>query len=157
MHLFTEHKDIRTELLNINFVFSTLDAKISQWSYLYSRLPYLLYYSMCIVEHIGSSIIPTNPEYLDDVSRRVDAAVVLWSKTIWSRYYAKPLEKFVNETSRRLVAHCASMHCRNPTKRDLQRMARSGALPNESATDVAARLARFEELVAVERETFSKR
>ena len=107
MHLFTEHEDIRTELLNINFVFSTPDAKISQWSYLYSRLPYLLYYSMCIVEHIGSSIIPTNPEYLDDVSRKVDAAVVLWSKTIWSRYYAEPLKQFVNGTSRGLVAHCA--------------------------------------------------
>ena len=44
LHLFTGHDAIRTEPLNINFIFSDLDSMVTQWSYLYSRLPYLLSY-----------------------------------------------------------------------------------------------------------------
>ncbi len=157
MHLFTEHKDILTERLNINFFFSTWEAKLTQWAFLYTRLPYLLVYCMCIVEYIGKDIGTTTPEYLEDVSRRVGALVVLWSQGIPKRYYAEPLEKFVKETSRRLLHHCETMKCRDPTKRDLRRMAYSGALPGESATDVAARLARFAELAAMGREAFPKK
>jgi hypothetical protein len=49
MHLFTSHDAIRTEPLNINFIFSGIDAKLTQWSYFYSRLPYLLVYLHRIV------------------------------------------------------------------------------------------------------------
>jgi len=52
--------------LNITFVFSTYEAKLSQWSYLYTRLPYLLLYTLSLVEHIASGILPTNPDYLED-------------------------------------------------------------------------------------------
>lgn len=91
MHLFTEHKDLRTEPLNINFVFSSFDAKLTQWAYLYTRLPYLLVYTMCVVEHIAKGIVPTNPEYLNDVSRRVAALVMLWAQNFPAGYHAEPL------------------------------------------------------------------
>jgi len=45
IHLFTEQRSIHTEPLNINFVFSDFDAKLTQWNYLYSRLPYILSYA----------------------------------------------------------------------------------------------------------------
>jgi hypothetical protein len=157
MHLFTEHKDLRTEPLNINFVFSNFDAKLTQWAYLYTRLPYLLVYTMCIVEHIAKGIVPTNPEYLDDVSRRVAALVMLWAQDFPSGYHAEPLNRFIVETWRRLLTHCATMNCRNPTKRDLRHMAYSGALPGETATDVATRHARFAELAAMKRRPSSRR
>lgn len=157
MHLFTEHMAILTERLNINFIFSTFEAKHTQWAFLYTRLPYIMSYCMCIVEYLGKEIVPTNPEYLDDVSRRVGALVMLWSQDISSGYLADPLKNFILETSRRLLTHCVTLNSRTPTKRDLRRMAYSGALPGESETDVAARLARFRELAAMEREIFGKR
>jgi hypothetical protein len=81
-HLFTQHEAIRTKSLNINFIFSDWDAKVTQWTFLYSRLPYLLVYLWRVVEHIGESIAPTHPEYLADMSRRIAALVILWEATI---------------------------------------------------------------------------
>jgi TRAP-type C4-dicarboxylate transport system permease large subunit len=43
-HLFTSHKAIKTEPMNINFIFSGPDQHVAQWAYLYARLPYLLSY-----------------------------------------------------------------------------------------------------------------
>ncbi len=63
IHLFTEHKAIQTELMNINFIFSGYDAKLTQWRYLYGRLPYILIYAWRVIEHIGASIRPTHPDY----------------------------------------------------------------------------------------------
>lgn len=40
----TRNKINRTEVQNINFVFSTPEAVNAQWEYLYSRLPLLLLY-----------------------------------------------------------------------------------------------------------------
>ena len=57
-HLFTDRAAILTELSNINFIFSTEKEKGTQWSYLYSRLPYLLIYIHCLVEHVYTSIVP---------------------------------------------------------------------------------------------------
>jgi hypothetical protein len=101
--------------------------------------------------------VPTNPEYLNDVSRRVAALVMLWAQNFPAGYHAEPLSRFIVETWRRLLTHCAAMNCRNPTKRDLRRMAYSGALPGELATDVATRHARFTELAAMEREAHKGR
>jgi hypothetical protein len=39
MHLFTHHEAIRTEPMNINFIFSNWDSRRTQWSFIYSRLP----------------------------------------------------------------------------------------------------------------------
>ena len=80
--LFTSHEAIRTEPLNINFIFSGMDAKLTQWSYFYGRLPYLLAYMHRIVEHVCATIAPTDPIYLHDMDRRISALVLLWWKTV---------------------------------------------------------------------------
>lgn len=48
----TRNKNNMTEIQNINFVFSTEESIMSQWDYLYRRLPYLLLYLNEILEAI---------------------------------------------------------------------------------------------------------
>src|SRR5579883_382709 len=65
LHLFTGHHAIRTENLNVNFIFSKSEARESQWRFLYSRMPYLLFYIRRLVEHVFTIIDPTtDPAYL---------------------------------------------------------------------------------------------
>jgi hypothetical protein len=142
MHLFTEHKAIRTEALNVNFIFSGYDAKLSQWDYLYSRLPYVLVYIWRVVEHISETIRPTYPDYLIDMTRRIAAFVSLCPCQI--EYLAEPLIKFYSTQYDWLLDHCREEGFRPPKKRDLERMALTGALPGESKASVEARLGLFE-------------
>ncbi|OBU16387.1 hypothetical protein AYY19_04310 [Photobacterium aquimaris] len=72
-HLFTEHKAIKTELLNINFVFSGSNQIYTQQCYLYTRLPYILYYSYFLFEYIASKVSPSTPEYISNINRRIVA------------------------------------------------------------------------------------
>ena len=146
IHLFTEHKAIKTESLNINFIFSDWEAKHSQWEYLYSRLPYILVYMWRVIEHIGDSVCPTHPEYAFDMERRVAAFVTLSAGI--SAHVTEPLNKFYNYQHKWLSNHCEGLGFRSPKKRDLERMALTGALPREDEASVAARLVLFHALAA---------
>ena len=73
MHLFTGHKAIQTEPLNINFIFTDWPSMLTQWSYIYTRLPYLLVYIHRIVEHVCAGIKPTDPAYISDMERNFSA------------------------------------------------------------------------------------
>ena len=48
----TRNKNNKSEIQNINFVFSTKDSIMSQWDYLYRRLPFLLLYLNEVLEVI---------------------------------------------------------------------------------------------------------
>jgi hypothetical protein len=139
MHLFTNHDAIRTEPLNINFVFSDIDAKLTQWSYFYSRLPYVLVYMHRIVEYVFATIMPTDPIYLQDMDRRISALVLLWWDTIEPPYTEPHLEKFVLTTRDWLVEHCRSAGYRPPNRVDLEKMADTGAYPDEPQAKIAER------------------
>jgi hypothetical protein len=143
MHLFTHHKAIRTEPLNINFIFSNPDSMLTQWSYLYSRLPYLLVYIHRIVEHVCASIAPTHPAYLWDMDRRISALVLLWWNTVEPLYAEPRLENFVLKTKEWLVQHCRDAGYHPPRRRDLAKMANTGAYPNEPQTKLAERNRQF--------------
>lgn len=144
IHLFTEHKAIRTEPMNVNFIFSNWEAKLTQWSYLYSRLPYLLAYVHRLVEHVAATIMPTDPAYLHDMDRRISASILLWKEEIEPRYAHERLRLFVDETQGQLFAHCTEAAYRRPNKSDLERMAETGAYPGESEASVARRIAEFD-------------
>lgn len=156
IHLFTEHKAIRTEKLNINFIFSDWGAKLTQWSFLYSRLPYLLVYMLLIIEFIGNELFPTDPEYLGHSKRQVSALVALWRKELTPEYLTPQLEKFASRTAQDLFSHCKEYGFRKPTQRDLIRMAASGAFPGESAVDVKARFNAFASAADLNKEEFRK-
>lgn len=153
MHLFTEHKAIRTEQLNINFIFSGWDQKISQWSYLYSRIPYLLFYTLQIVEYIVMSIAPTTQEYLDETQRRISASIVLWWKYIDENYKCPQLEIFVQATESWLNEHCQISGYAIPTEKDLWRMSKIGAYPKEKVLSVKKRNMRYKIHAAMNRMT----
>jgi len=139
MHLFTQHKAIQTEKLNINFIFSGWDQKLTQWSYLYSRLPYLLFYTHQVVEHILETIIHTTRDYVDDMKRRISALTILWWESLDELYTCDQLMNFVNETESWLNDHCTSAGFRIPNSKDLLRMYRTGAFPKESRLSVKKR------------------
>lgn len=140
MHLFTGHDAIRTEPLNINFIFSGWDQKLTQWAYLYSRLPYLLFYIYQIVEYVvATNIAPTSQEYLDDMQRRISALILLWWGNFDEHYVSPPLEVFAQETQKWLNEHCENSGFRTPTKKDLLRMSKTGAYPSELALEVKKR------------------
>jgi hypothetical protein len=142
-HLFTGHKSIKTERMNINFIFSNWDGKLTQWSYIYSRLPYLLVYMHSIVEHVCEGIAPTPPAYLNDMKRRISAQVLLWWETVEASYIEPHLEKFAERTRDWLYRHCNEAGFSLPTKADLIRMGAEGAFPGETRTSVAKRLDQF--------------
>jgi hypothetical protein len=143
MHLFTGHKSIKTQRMNINFIFSNWDSKLTQWSYIYSRLPYLLVYMHSIVEHVCQGIAPTSPAYLDDMKRRISAQVLLWWETVEDPYIEPHLETFVERTREWLYRHCDEAGFSRPTKADLVRMGADGAFPGETKASVAKRLDQF--------------
>ncbi|MDD5308619.1 MAG: hypothetical protein PHU25_14975 [Deltaproteobacteria bacterium] len=144
LHLFTSNKNIETEKLNLNFIFSGPDAWHTQRSYIYSRLPYVLCYARLLVEAVFSTIDNgTDPVYLDDIERRISAATMLWSETIVDPYRCSQLDAHVQETWSRLMRDCQSAGFRTPTRSDLLRMSASGAWPGELWIDVKRRLLRY--------------
>jgi hypothetical protein len=144
MHLFTSHKAIVTEPMNINFIFSNRESKETQWSFLYTRLPYVLSYAYRIVETVCASISPTLPDYLEELERRIGAHVLMWGATLDEHYGSGPLLIFVLKHRERLFAHCKAHGYREPEFHDLVRMSQTGAFPGESHWSVWWRMRRFQ-------------
>lgn len=142
VHLFTDHKAIRTESLNINFVFSDWEDKVSQWHFLYGRLPYLLSYARSLVEHVYLSFEQTDPGYLSDIGCRLSAGTLMWGGALSEKYQNPMIQKFVDATLTGLLADCERNGYRQPTADDLARMFKSGAWPGESWLRVWMRHAR---------------
>jgi len=139
MHLFTEHKAIKTEKLNVNFIFSDWNSKLSQWSYLYSRLPYLLYYFHVIIECIFSEVAQTPSAYILDMQRRIISSVCLWWKDVDENYQSDELVKFYTISKIWLDRHCIKNGFKEPNEEELIKMANSGAFPNEDEGSVKKR------------------
>ena len=153
IHLFTNHKVIQTEKLNINFIFSNSYSLITQWHYLYSHLPYILFYTYLVTERIIANIAPTLQEYLDDIQRKISALIILWWESFDSNYKCELLENFVNETEIWLNDHCKSAGYRMPDKKDLLRMSETGAFPEEKFWSVKMRNLKFKVQAASNRRT----
>ena len=143
MHLFTEHPSIRTDNLNINFIFSGWDQKYTQWEYLYSRLPYLLFYLHRLIEYIIADIAPTSQEYLDDINRRVASLIILWWEDIEDHYRTPQLKIFYQQTEEWLSSHCIEKGHSQPSEKEIVRMSENGALPGESVLSVTKRGMKF--------------
>lgn len=146
IHLFTDYKPIRTEAPNINFIFSTGDNLSSQWSYLYSRLPYLMFYFYMITEFICAEISPTSANYIEDMLRRIIASMLIWWETVPDDYVSTPIAQMVSAMSAWLTANCGERGFPAPSAQDLRVMADEGSFPGESAEAIARRQASFAEL-----------
>ncbi|ENW96687.1 hypothetical protein [Acinetobacter sp. NIPH 298] len=93
MHLFTEHQAIKTENLNINFIFGTNESKETLYQFMYSRLPYLMYYIYLVFEKIANNIANTSPVYLLDVQNRISALYLLACVNVENNYQTKEVDK----------------------------------------------------------------
>lgn len=149
MHLFTNHKSIKTESMNINMIFSGYSQFETQWAYLYSRLPYLLFYTWIIVEHITISIIKTSQEYLDEIRRRISALIILWWNEVDEFYKNEELEKFVKFQEEWLNSHCLKNGYKIPTKNNLIKIFKNGSFPNESKNSIKQRLNRYQDIYKI--------
>ena len=143
IHLFTNQKSIQTEPLNINFVFSDWDAKLTQWNYLYSRLPYILSYARCLIEHICATFVKTDISYLADIDRRIAAATLLCAPSIEKKYRCTLIDQFVGQTRSRLYQQCSAAGYSEPRYKDLVRMRAFGSFPGESRLRVIIRNIRY--------------
>jgi hypothetical protein len=149
MHLFTNSKYIKTENMNINMIFSGYSEFETQWAYLYSRLPYLLFYTWIIVEYLTNSIIETSQEYLDDIRRRVSALIILWWNEIDDFYKNEKLESFVGFQEEWLNNHCLKNGYEIPTKNNLIKMFKNGSFPNENKNSIKQRLNRYQDIYKI--------
>jgi hypothetical protein len=150
IHLFTDNKAIRTEKMNINFIFSDEGSRQKQWYFLYSRLPYVLVYARRLIEHLYATFeTRTDPVYLKDIERRISAAVLLWWPGVEGIYKNAPLERFVEATRVALDSECKASGFRTPSTGDLIRMHESGAYPGESRARVFLRGWRYRRGVAL--------
>ncbi|MDP9664928.1 UNVERIFIED_ORG: hypothetical protein J2W16_002654 [Pseudomonas cremoricolorata] len=143
MHLITENRHIKTEVYNVNFIFSDYRSVYSQWSYFFSRLPYVLMYLVAVTEYIASRFALTFPEYTEDMMRRLVASLALSSARIRDDYRAEPLDTLVSAAVEWLDSHCLSHGYKTPEIEHLPRMARCGAFPDETDADLQARHDRY--------------
>ena len=96
MHLFTEHKAIKTEKMNINFIFANHDSKKSLYDFMYSRLPYLMYYIYIVFEQVVRLISSTSNSYLLDINRRIAAMFILTTYYVDDNYQTEQYFKLCN-------------------------------------------------------------
>jgi len=126
MHLFTEHKAIKTDNLNINFIFSNEYSKLTQWAYLYSRLPYLLLYLYYIIEYLLKEICATEKTYLEEIELRIFAHILIWYKDLDSNYYTDELLKLVEISEISLKDFCIKKYNKTLNKSIIKNIAENG-------------------------------
>jgi len=86
-HIVTTLKYYKTESLNLNFVFSGADSKESQWNYLYSVLPYLLFYTVEVIQVVLDREIGENK--FDILFETFEERAKKFTKTVSENLYGK--------------------------------------------------------------------
>jgi len=77
-HLVTTKDPIATEKQNFNFIFSNDESRLSQWSHLYGRLPYILFYAVEICEMLMAFIMKKlMPDYAESSFHR-SLGFIIW-------------------------------------------------------------------------------
>ncbi|MFA0919846.1 MULTISPECIES: hypothetical protein [Pseudomonas syringae group] len=144
-HLITSKSILKTSAYSLNFIFSTDLTHNSQWSFLFSRLPYVLAYSSMLCEHISERFALTYPEYKDDMNRRMSALYIL-NAIEHEDFLSEPLANLALHLHQWLEAHCKASGYQEPDIESLQRMGETGAFPGEAENKVQARFDAFESL-----------
>ncbi|WP_438025748.1 hypothetical protein [Sorangium sp. So ce233] len=144
MHLVTTRDSMITPPLSLNFVFAFgQDAKLAQWHHLYSRLPYLLFYTRRLFEYTFSVFEKSGPMNLDDVERRISASSILWWRNVPDENKSASIQRFIDATRQRLIVACKANGFPAPADPDLLRMSASGAWPGERTLRVRLRETRY--------------
>ena len=144
LHLFTGHKAIKTEKLNINFIFSDDTARLTQWSYFYGRLPYLLLYSSMLIEHLYSECEPTtDSRYIEDLQARFAAGIIMWQRALASSCNCDAIDRLVASSYAYLHEVCRTRSEVDWTDGRLIRLRDTGARPHDGRIQVKLRMLRY--------------
>jgi hypothetical protein len=106
-----------------------------------------LAYTWRICEHAFARYGWSDPDYIEDIDRRISALVLLWHPTISEAYLTPQIDTFVTGTRSILHAKCTNGGWRLPTADDLRRMSETGAWPGEPQRKVRSRQRRNTALV----------
>lgn len=94
-HLFTEHKSIKTENQNVNFIFSDDSDIYTQQRYFYTRMPYLLYYVYWVFEIVASRIAPTKDDYVSNINRKIAIQFLIAYSQMDGDYINEPMSRMI--------------------------------------------------------------
>ena len=108
-HVVTTQKSIATERQNLNFVFHGEGVKESQWEFLYTRLPILLDYAVDVVEALFSTLVSTDPEWIESMEMRRHAGFVLWHLGMGERSGYDQLRKAMAEEPAAACPACGAI------------------------------------------------
>ena len=131
IHLFTEHQAIRTELMNINFVFSGPEQKQTQWEYLYLNLPYVLDYMRHVIDHIANGMSTLDSRYQEALRQKISALFWLWADWADPAAYDPAMAAHTHHYRKWLEEHCKQRGQGEIDVVDLQKMAHGG-FPGEA-------------------------
>lgn len=84
-HIATTSEYYKTESLNLNFVFSGPDSEESQWNYLYVVLPYLLFYTVEVIQVVLDREIGRNK--FDILFETFEERAKKFTKTVQGNFY----------------------------------------------------------------------
>jgi len=79
-HIVTSYNHLETEQGNLNFVFSSEDAKKDQWRHLYSILPLMLFYAYQVALTVYYGVIVEDEERNQELWNRIIIGYVLSNK-----------------------------------------------------------------------------
>lgn len=80
-HLVTNFTGMATDPLNFNFIYSDLDAKVSQWELIYYQVPLLLHHTVEVVEQLLGHMIEI-PGGMDLSQMRRSIGFLLWTDSM---------------------------------------------------------------------------
>lgn len=80
-HLITTMGVLKTERENFNFIFSTPDARDTQWRGFYATVPILLFHALQMIETMIAQFAKRDESGKDLVPLRTLAAMLLWMKS----------------------------------------------------------------------------
>ena len=119
-HLITTCRNFKTETQNFNFIFSGEDAHITQWRFLYTRLPYLLNYAVEVVELLLENIERTDPAYVKTMRLRRMAGLTIWAQGLNPTHCGWDIDKFQKKLGDCLMVQCPK--CSQMFSPELQHM-----------------------------------
>jgi hypothetical protein len=108
-HLVTTYRQFKTDPQNLNFVFLEKGRHEREWEFLYSRLPYLLNYTVEVVEALVAKFAQADTAYVDVMECRRAVGMTLWARCIATEGHDELIRQLISDLERMLPAECP--HC----------------------------------------------
>ena len=130
LHLITTWKHGKTETNNLNLIFSGQREWETQWANIYWMVPYLLYHTAFVLDHLITSVVDVDESYAESIRIRRAIGYELWAEfTRWQSNFPKFNDSLTNLLEVLPLPDC---QCDNPavatSRRDLRRLVKHGVV-----------------------------